>query len=160
VDNHYSVVRAVVNLRNDGDYLMVTPTSIVRDEDGNWKLTTVDNAEFENFYELDGDTAYYKLSDGPMIENHNGEFMNAYEHAFSDDLSVDTGDKADLVSWINSINDEYEDSYCVADVVIDDTTPADGDSVVAVYYYEDQVDEYNELLGEMTLYSGKESRED
>ncbi len=160
VDNHYSVVRAVVNLRNDGDYLMVTPTSIVRDEDGNWKLTTVDNAEFENFYELDGDTAYYKLSDGPMIENHNGEFMNAYEHAFSDDLSVDTGDKADLVSWINSINDEYEDSYCVADVVIDDTTPADGDSVVAVYYYEDQVDEYNELLGEMTLYSGKESQED
>ena len=150
-DAHYTVVRAVVNLRNNGDYLMVTPTSIVRDADGNWKLTTVDNAEFDYYYELGGDTAYFQLSDGPAISGHNGEFMNAYTQAFSDDLSVETGDKADLVSWIDSINDEYEDAYCVADVVIDDTNPTDSDSVVAVYYYEDQVDEYNELSGGMTL---------
>ena len=159
VDEHYTVVRAVVNLRNDGDYLMVTPTSIIEDKDGNAKLTTVDNAEFERFYDLESDTAYFKLNDAPRIDDEladgslafDGQFMNAYDHGFVDGYEVEAGDKADLVSWIDSINDEYEDSYCVADVVIDDTTPADGDSVVAVYYYEDAVDEYNELTGDMTL---------
>ncbi len=159
VDEHYTVVRAVVNLRNDGDYLMVTPTSIIEDKDGNAKLTTVDNAEFERFYDLESDTAYFKLNDAPRIDDEradgslafDGQFMNAYDHGFVDGYEVEAGDKADLVSWIDSINDEYEDSYCVADVVIDDTTPADGDSVVAVYYYEDAVDEYNALTGSMTL---------
>ena len=155
-DAHYSVVRAVVNLRNDGDHLMVTPTSIVKDADGNWKLTTVDNAEFDYYYDLDGDTAYFKLSDGPMIEGQDGEFMNAYDHGFSDDYAVEAGDKADLVSWINSINDEYEDSYCVADVVIDSTKPSDSDSVVAVYYYEDAVDEYGTLSGDITVNGDRE----
>ena len=159
VDEHYTVVRAVVNLRNDGDYLMVTPTSIIEDKDGNAKLTTVDNAEFERFYDLESDTAYFKLNDAPRIDDEladgslafDGQFMNAYDHGFVDGYEVEAGDKADLVSWIDSINDEYEDAYCVADVVIDDTTPADGDSVVAVYYYEDAVDEYNKLTGGMTL---------
>ena len=155
-DAHYSVVRAVVNLRNDGDHLMVTPTPIVKDADGDWKLTTVDNAEFDYYYDLDGDTAYFKLSDGPMIEGQDGEFMNAYDHGFSDDYAVEAGDKADLVSWINSINDEYEDSYCVADVVIDSTKPSDSDSVVAVYYYEDAVDEYGTLSGDITVNGDRE----
>ena len=159
VDEHYTVVRAVVNLRNDGDYLMVTPTSIIEDKDGNAKLTTVDNAEFERFYDLESDTAYFKLNDAPRIDDEradgslafDGQFMNAYDHGFVDGYEVEAGDKADLVSWIDSINDEYEDAYCVADVVIDNTTPTQDSSVVAVYYYEDTVDEYNALTGSMTL---------
>lgn len=86
-----------------------------------------------------------------MVDIVDGEYMNAYEDAFVKDFDVATGDKADLVSWIDSVNDEYEDEYCVADVVIDNTKAADGKDVVAVYYYDDTVAEYGKLTGTLEL---------
>ena len=148
-DEHYTVVRAVVNLTGDNDKIMVTPTKAIKDQDGDMKLVSVGNADFDTYYELDDKTAYFKLSDSLMLTD--GEYMNAYEDAFYEDLAVETGDKADLVSWIDSDNIEYEDDYTVADVVIDNTAAAEGESVVAVYYHEDQVGEYGVLNGDIQV---------
>ena len=143
-DDHYTVVRAVVNLRNDGDSLMVTPARGILD--GNdMKLETVDNAEFATYYNLTGDTAYFEIDKAPVIRD--GQFMDAYNEGFEDEYNVEAGDKADLVSWIDSDNIEYEDDYTVADIVIDNTAAAQDSDVVAVYYYEDQVAEYGKLAG-------------
>ena len=143
-DSHYTVVRAVVNLAGDNDRLMVASAKGIKDGK-EMKLESIGNAGFENYYKLTSDTAYFKVDDGPDIVD--GEYMNAYEDAFVKDFDVATGDKADLVSWIDSVNDEYEDEYCVADVVIDNTKAADGKDVVAVYYYDDTVAEYGKLNG-------------
>ena len=143
-DSHYTVVRAVVNLAGDNDRLMVASAKGIKDGK-EMKLESIGNAGFENYYKLTSDTAYFKVDDGPDIVD--GEYMNAYEDAFVKDFDVATGDKADLVSWIDSVNDEYEDEYCVADVVIDNTKAADGKDVVAVYYYDDTVAEYGKLAG-------------
>ena len=147
-DEHYTVVRAVVNLTGDNDKIMVTPTKAIKDQDGDMKLESVGNADFDTYYELDADTAYFKLSDSLMLSD--GKYMNAYEDAFYEDLAIEAGDKADLVSWIDSDNIEYEDDYTVADVVIDNTAAAEGKSVVAVYYHEDQVGEYGVVKGDVT----------
>ena len=153
VDSHYTVVRAVVNLRGDNDRLMVTPTSAIWDPEAEeMKLESVGNADFTYYYELDGGTAYFNISGKPVLEA--GDFMNAYDHGFDDDYDVEAGDKADLISWIDSDNIEYEDDYTVADVVVDTTAlnaNTDGESVVAVYYYEDQVAEYGALDGTVTV---------
>ena len=147
-DSHYTVVRAVVNLAGDNDRLMVASAKGIKDGK-EMKLESIGNAGFENYYKLTSDTAYFKVDDGPDIVD--GEYMNAYEDAFVKDFDVATGDKADLVSWIDSVNDEYEDEYCVADVVIDNTKAADGKDVVAVYYYDDTVAEYGKLTGTLEL---------
>ena len=145
-DAHYTVVRAVVNLRGDNDRLMVTPTRAIWDPEAEeMKLESVGNADFDTYYELDGGTAYFKLTDSLMLSN--GDYMNAYKDAFDEDLAVETGDKADLISWIDSDNIEYEDDYTVADVIVDSTAASEAESVVAVYYHEDQVGEYGMLDG-------------
>ena len=144
-DAHYTVVRAVVNLRGDNDRIMVTPTKAIEDADGDMKLESVGNADFDTYYELGDDTAYFKLTDSLMLSN--GDYMNAYKDAFDEDLAVETGDKADLISWIDSDNIEYEDDYTVADVIVDSTAASEAESVVAVYYHEDQVGEYGMLDG-------------
>lgn len=150
-DSHYTVVRAVVNLAGDNDRLMVASAKGIKDGK-EMKLESIGNAGFENYYKLTSDTAYFKVDDGPDIVD--GEYMNAYEDAFVKDFDVATGDKADLVSWIDSVNDEYEDEYCVADVVIDNTKAADGKDVVAVYYYDDTVAEYGKLWGDLAVTDG------
>ena len=149
-DAHYTVVRAVVNLRGDNDRLMVTPTRAIWDPEAEeMKLESVGNADFDTYYELDGGTAYFKLTDSLMLSN--GDYMNAYKDAFDEDLAVETGDKADLISWIDSDNIEYEDDYTVADVIVDSTAASEAESVVAVYYHEDQVGEYGMLDGDIEV---------
>ena len=149
-DAHYTVVRAVVNLRGDNDRIMVTPTKAIWDPEAEeMKLESVGNADFDTYYELGDDTAYFKLTDSLVLSN--GDYMNAYKDAFDEDLAVETGDKADLISWIDSDNIEYEDDYTVADVIVDSTAASEAESVVAVYYHEDQVGEYGMLDGDIEV---------
>ena len=159
-DAHYTVVRAVVNLRGDNDRIMVTPTKAIWDPEAEeMKLESVGNADFDTYYELGDDTAYFKLTDSLMLSE--GDYMNAYKDAFDEDLAVETGDKADLISWIDSDNIEYEDDYTVADVIVDSTAASEAESVVAVYYHEDEVAEYGALNGavsaEDVAYSAQEA---
>ena len=89
-DEHYTVVRAVVNLRNDGDTLMVTPAKGIYDKNADEKkLESVDNAEFFRYYNLVSDTAYYEIDGQPVIKD--GQFMDAYNEGFDDDFAVAAG---------------------------------------------------------------------
>lgn len=85
-------------------------------------------------YDLKDSTEYYVI--GEDLKMVAGNTLNAYEDGFDKNFDIDDIDeasKSDLVSFFNNATED--DEYVVADVIVDD-----GD-VVAVYYYEDAIEE-------------------
>ena len=140
----YTVERIVIDhVSNKGSDDTLTGMSAI--SSGSKIYTKITGTDTNLDYDLKDSTEYYVI--GEDLKMVAGNTLNAYKDGFDKNFDIDDIDeasKSDLVSFFNNATED--DEYVVADVIVDE-----GD-VVAVYYYEDAIEEVaGSYTGTMTV---------
>ena len=140
----YTVQRVVIDhVANKSSDNTLTAMSAI--SSGSKIYTKITGTDTDIALDLKDSTEYYVI--GEDLKMVAGNTLNAYEDGFDKNFDIDDIDeasKSDLVSFFNNATED--DEYVVADIIEDD-----GD-VVAVYYYEDAIEEVaGSYTGTMTV---------
>ena len=131
IDNSskFEVVRAVVNRVTLDKSLTMTAAQSADADD---HIYFVENAQYTDYFELQDDTKFFEIDEDVRLPEK-GAWLVTTDGFSKQNFDISEGSQEDLYSIIR--NNEDNDRYIVADVIVDD-----GD-VVAVYYYKNYVEE-------------------
>ena len=139
VPETYQVMRTVINKVTADKSLTVSGAKATGKSN---TVYSIDNGQYIAAYDLTEDTGYYRITDEKVNLPENTETLNAWVDGFKDGYGVEESTSEELeASYIRNYDDEYDDEYTVADVILD------GEDVVAVYYYDEEVGEYGYVKG-------------